>query len=96
MVVSKDIAEQLSKDALYSNYIDRQKKDVEKLKRDEKHKIPRNFIYAEISGLSAELMGKLELVRPSNLSQASRIDGMTPAGLALILGRIRFLEKKSA
>ena len=96
VVVPKDIAEQLSKDALYSNYIDRQKKDVEKLKRDEKHKIPRNFIYAEISGLSAELTGKLELVRPSNLSQASRIDGMTPAGLALILGRIRFLEKKSA
>ena len=88
--------EQVSKDALYSNYIDRQQKDVEKLRRDETHAIPQDFDYGAVTGLSAELTGKLHRVRPSDLGQASRIDGMTPAGLALILGRIRYLEKRRA
>jgi tRNA uridine 5-carboxymethylaminomethyl modification enzyme len=88
--------EQIAKDALYANYIDRQRKDVDKLRRDEKHLIPQGFDYAQVSGLSAELTGKLERARPSDLGQASRIDGMTPAALALVLGRIRYLEKKLA
>ncbi|WP_299619174.1 tRNA uridine-5-carboxymethylaminomethyl(34) synthesis enzyme MnmG [uncultured Tateyamaria sp.] len=91
-----EIQEQLSRDALYANYIQRQQQDVEKLRKDEKHAIPSDFSYADVTGLSAELTGKLEKVRPSDLAQAGRIDGMTPAGLALILGRIRFLEKKTA
>ncbi len=91
-----EIQEQLSRDALYANYIQRQQQDVEKLRKDEKHAIPSDFSYADVTGLSAELTSKLEKVRPSDLAQAGRIDGMTPAGLALILGRIRFLEKKSA
>lgn len=94
--IAPDVSDQLSRDALYANYIDRQKKDVEKLRRDEKHAIPADFSYTDVSGLSNELTSKLECVRPTDLAQAGRIDGMTPAGLALILGRIRFLEKKSA
>ncbi len=94
--ISPQISEQLSRDALYATYIDRQKKDVAKLRKDEKHAIPADFSYADVSGLSSELKGKLEKVRPSDLAQAGRIDGMTPAGLALVLGRIKFLEKKSA
>lgn len=94
--IAPDVSNQLSRDALYANYIDRQKKDVEKLRRDEKHAIPAEFSYTDVSGLSNELTSKLERVRPTDLAQAGRIDGMTPAGLALILGRIRFLEKKSA
>lgn len=94
--ISPEISQQLSRDALYANYIDRQKKDVEKLRKDEKYAIPDDFTYSEVSGLSSELRTKLERVRPTDLAQAGRIDGMTPSGLALILGRIRFLEKKSA
>lgn len=90
------VSEQLARDALYANYIERQRKDVEKLRKDEKHAIPSDFCYRDVSGLSAELTGKLERVRPSDLAQAARIDGMTPAALALVLGRIRYLEKKSA
>lgn len=91
-----EIQEQIARDALYANYIDRQKKDVEKLRKDELLEIPVDFDYGVISGLSTELQNKLDQVRPSDLSQAGRIDGMTPAALALILGRIRFLEKKRA
>ncbi len=94
--IDKVTQEQLSKDALYSNYIDRQQKDVEKLRRDETHTIPQDFDYDSVTGLSAELTGKLQRVRPADLGQASRIDGMTPAGLALILSRIRYLEKRRA
>ncbi|WP_223274846.1 tRNA uridine-5-carboxymethylaminomethyl(34) synthesis enzyme MnmG [Tateyamaria sp. syn59] len=91
-----EIKEQVARDALYANYIARQRNDIEKLRKDERLKIPEDFDYSNISGLSAELQAKLSAVRPSDLAQAGRIDGMTPAALALILGRIRFLEKKSA
>jgi tRNA uridine 5-carboxymethylaminomethyl modification enzyme len=94
--IAPDIQEQLARDALYANYIHRQQQDVEKMRKDEKHAIPADFSYADVNGLSIELTTKLERVRPTDLAQAGRIDGMTPAGLALILGRIRFLEKKSA
>ncbi|WP_299650786.1 tRNA uridine-5-carboxymethylaminomethyl(34) synthesis enzyme MnmG [uncultured Tateyamaria sp.] len=90
------ILEQVGRDALYANYIARQQKDVEKLRKDEQLKIPSEFDYSAISGLSAELTNKLTQVRPGDLAQAARIDGMTPAALALVLGRIRFLQKKSA
>ena len=49
-----------------------------------------------IDGLSNELKGKLSLVRPSTLAQAGRVDGMTPAALALLLAKIKQFEKKSA
>ena len=91
-----EVQQQISRDALYATYIDRQKRDVEKMRRDEKHIIPTDFDYSAISGLSNELSSKLVLTRPSDLAQAARIEGMTPAALALILGRIRYLEKISA
>ncbi|MEO1749048.1 MAG: FAD-dependent oxidoreductase, partial [Pseudomonadota bacterium] len=92
----EDVGEQLAREALYANYIERQRKDVERLRKDESYAIPAGFAYQDVSGLSAELTAKLERVRPSDLAQAGRIDGMTPAALALLLGRIRYLEKKTA
>jgi tRNA uridine 5-carboxymethylaminomethyl modification enzyme len=87
--ISPEIRAQLEKDALYANYIERQKRDVEALKRDEGHIIPPQFGYAELDGLSNELKTKLEKARPSSLAQAARIDGMTPAALALLLVKLR-------
>ncbi len=87
--VDPDIAAQVERDALYSNYIERQERDVAALRRDEAQKIPKDFDYDTLSGLSRELRSKLEHVRPANLAQAARIDGMTPAALTLLLGRIR-------
>lgn len=80
---------QLSNEALYSNYIDRQLKEVLAIQRDEAHRIPRGFDFSSIEGLSSELKGKLSISRPENLSQAGRIDGMTPAALTLILVNLR-------
>ncbi|MEL6562889.1 MAG: tRNA uridine-5-carboxymethylaminomethyl(34) synthesis enzyme MnmG [Pseudomonadota bacterium] len=94
--VAPDIQAQLERDALYANYVDRQKQDVERLRKDEKHAIPRDFEFSAVVGLSNELRSKLEHVRPHDLAQAGRIDGMTPAALALILGRLLYLEKKQA
>ena len=59
------------------------------MKRDEAHSIPEGFSYRRIEGLSNELKGKLERVRPENLAQAARIEGMTPAALSLILSKLR-------
>ena len=84
---------QLERDALYANYIIRQQKDVEALKRDENQRIPIDYAYENIDGLSNELRKKLSDSRPSNLAQAARVDGMTPAALALLLVRLRQAKK---
>lgn len=86
------IREQVMRDSLYANYIARQEKEVESLKRDEQYRIPRDFSY-EIDGLSMELRQKLERSRPESLAQAARIDGMTPAALALMLGSLKKLSR---
>jgi len=83
------IAAQLETDARYASYVRRQALDVEALRRDEAARIPADFDYATLSGLSAELRGKLERQRPASVAQASRIDGMTPAALLLILAHLK-------
>ena len=96
-VVEEATAAQIEKDALYSNYIARQALDVALLKKDEGERIPANFDYAGADGLSNEVKAKLSAARPENLAQASRIDGMTPAALTLLLALIRkSAPKKSA
>ena len=85
----KVIREQVERDALYSNYIARQQKDVDALKRDEAQKIPKGFDYTTIDSLSNELKQKLGQVQPMNLAQAGRVDGMTPAALTLLLAKLR-------
>ncbi|MTJ04607.1 MAG: tRNA uridine-5-carboxymethylaminomethyl(34) synthesis enzyme MnmG [Sediminimonas qiaohouensis] len=88
-VVDTESRTQLEKDALYANYIARQARDVEALKRDEQHKIPVDFDFSRLQGISNEIRAKLELARPANLGQAARIDGMTPAALALLLVHLK-------
>lgn len=83
------IGEQLARDALYAHYITRQEHDIAALKRDEDWEIPVGFDYSALSGLSNELKLKLIQARPQTLAQAGRVDGMTPAALALILARLR-------
>jgi len=87
---------QLKRDATYSKYIERQKRDIDALARDENEKIPDSFDFAGLSGLSNELVQKLTVVRPTTLAQAGRIEGMTPAALTLILARLRKAKRKSA
>ena len=84
-----EISEQVARDALYSNYITRQQKDIEAIKRDEAQQIPEAFDYNSCEGLSAELKSKLIAARPRNLRQAQKVEGMTPAAIMLILAKLR-------
>ena len=87
--IEDSIGEQVANDALYANYVKRQENDVAALRKDESERISEDFDYSPIDGLSNELKSKLSLARPENLAQASRIDGMTPAALTLLLAIIR-------
>ena len=83
------IVEQLEIDAKYAVYLDRQAGDVERFRREECLLLPDAIDYESIPGLSSELRQKLGAVRPTTLGQANRIDGMTPAALALVALRAR-------
>jgi tRNA uridine 5-carboxymethylaminomethyl modification enzyme len=87
--IAPDIRAQLSRDALYLHYLDRQDRDAEALQRDEAHEIPQDFDYGALSSLSGELKQKLTRARPANIAQAARIEGITPAALVLILSRLK-------
>ena len=90
------IAEQVATDALYAVYLDRQAADIEALKRDEALGIPEGFDFGALAGLSNEVKQKLDTVRPATLGQASRMDGMTPAALTLLLSHIKRQNRKGA
>jgi tRNA uridine 5-carboxymethylaminomethyl modification enzyme len=92
--LDNDIALQIECDALYAKFIDRQKLDVEAMRRDENLRIPEDFSYMGIPGLSNELQQKLTRSQPKSLAQAGRIDGMTPAALTLLLGKIKLSQSK--
>ncbi|MGH1352861.1 MAG: tRNA uridine-5-carboxymethylaminomethyl(34) synthesis enzyme MnmG [Methyloligellaceae bacterium] len=92
-----EIAEQLAVDAHYAVYLKRQEADIQAVRRDEGIKIPDDFDYGSISGLSNELRSKLEANRPGTLGQASRVDSMTPAALMLVLAHVKkAVTRKSA
>ncbi|MFP4043039.1 MAG: tRNA uridine-5-carboxymethylaminomethyl(34) synthesis enzyme MnmG, partial [Rhodosalinus sp.] len=94
--VDDESRRQLEREALYANYIERQKRDIDALRRDEAIELPEGFDYRALRGLSAELSQKLCQVRPRTLAQAGRIDGMTPAALTLILAAVRKSERQRA
>jgi tRNA uridine 5-carboxymethylaminomethyl modification enzyme len=87
--------DQIEIDATYSVYLKRQESDIATMRREESRVIPDDFDYDALSGLSNELKQKLVSVRPANLGQASRVDGMTPAALTLLLAHIRKIERES-
>jgi tRNA uridine 5-carboxymethylaminomethyl modification enzyme len=94
--ISPETREQLTRDAMYARYTDRQASDAEALRRDEALQIPQGFDYAGLSGLSGELKAKLQRFRPASIAQAGRIEGMTPAALVLILAILKRDERKRA
>lgn len=83
------ILEQLTVDAQYAVYLDRQRADIEAVKRDEMREIPDWVRYEEIAGLSMEMRQKLSERRPATIAQAQAIDGVTPAAITLLLSVIR-------
>jgi len=87
--ISAKVAEALEIEAGYSVYLDRQASAIADQQRDEERKIPLDFGYAALSGLSNELKAKLSAARPFNIAQAAIVEGMTPAAIALLLVHLR-------
>jgi tRNA uridine 5-carboxymethylaminomethyl modification enzyme len=86
------IRERIEIEAAYDVYLDRQRKDQERLRRDEKRALPADLNYMAMVGLSNELRQKLTDRRPASIAEAEAIDGMTPAALAIILVALRRVE----
>jgi tRNA uridine 5-carboxymethylaminomethyl modification enzyme len=90
------IAEQIEIDAKYDVYLSRQNADIAAYRRDESFELPEDLDYAALPGLSNEMKQKLQTHRPRTIGHASRIDGVTPAALTLLVAHIRRGKKISA
>jgi tRNA uridine 5-carboxymethylaminomethyl modification enzyme len=87
--VDPKVARQVEIEIKYEGYIQKQQKEIEKFKDFEQRPIPPGLAYDQIHGLSTELRQKLSAIRPTSLGQASRIDGMTPAALSVLMIAIK-------
>ena len=92
--LSRKVRRQVETEIKYEGYIKRQLKEIEKFKDLEKMKIPQDFDFTIVHGLSNELKEKLSEVGPSSLGQASRIDGITPAAISVLMIAIKAFKKK--
>ncbi len=84
-VCDPSIAEQIETQARYAGYIDRQHQEIERHRRHESARLPRDLDYTQVRGLSTEVRQKLDQHRPETIGQASRISGVTPAAISLLL-----------
>jgi tRNA uridine 5-carboxymethylaminomethyl modification enzyme len=83
--IDTKVSEQVEVDAKYAGYISRQQDDIDRMRRHENTTIPETFDYSRVSGLSNEIKQKLGEVKPETLARASRIPGVTPAAISLLL-----------
>jgi tRNA uridine 5-carboxymethylaminomethyl modification enzyme len=95
-VVEERISQAVCIDALYAVYLERQAADIDRVSSEEARVIPPDFDYQSLSGLSNELKIKLSRQRPSNVAQAARIEGMTPAAVALLITLLRRSSERLA
>ncbi|WP_133140601.1 tRNA uridine-5-carboxymethylaminomethyl(34) synthesis enzyme MnmG [Legionella genomosp. 1] len=87
--LSDRIAEQLDIQSKYAGYIERQQLEIERLRKHEATQLPASLDYAQVTGLSNEVVQKLAKIRPTTLAQAGRISGVTPAALSLLLVHLK-------
>ena len=90
--VPEAVAEQVTIQLKYAGYIDRQQQDIDRVQRHEAMSIPADLDFMSVDGLSNEIRQKLSESRPSNLARASRIPGVTPAALSLLLVHLKKRE----
>ena len=83
--IEAKVSEQVEIDAKYAGYISRQQEEIDRLRRHENTAIPETFDYSKVSGLSNEIKQKLGEAKPETLARASRIPGVTPAAISLLL-----------
>ncbi len=90
------VAEQVEIETKYAGYLDRQREEIARQRRNETTAIPDAFDYAQVHGLSAEALQKLQRVRPQTVGQAQRIPGMTPAAISLLLVHLERQRRERA
>ena len=93
--VPQRTAQQMATDARYASYLERQDAEIEALRAEENVALPSGMDFDRLPGLSIELRQKLTRQQPTTLAQASRIDGMTPAALMLLLAHIKGPQRRS-
>ncbi|MFH1154698.1 MAG: tRNA uridine-5-carboxymethylaminomethyl(34) synthesis enzyme MnmG [Pseudomonadota bacterium] len=89
------VRQQVEIEIKYEGYISRQLHEIQKFRNMEKIRIPRELLYDDIPGLSNEMKEKLSRVMPESLGQASRLDGMTPAALSVIMVAVTAFKKRT-
>jgi len=92
-IITPSVARQVEIEIKYEGYIQKQLREIEKFKHLEKIKLPHEFDYERVHGLSNELKEKLSKVRPASLGQASRIEGITPAAISVLMVALKAFEK---
>jgi len=91
--ISEAVARQVEIEIKYEGYIEKQHREIEKLKNLERVKIPPDYDFSSVHGLSNELKEKLSNIKPVTLGQASRIDGITPAAISVLLVALKAFQK---
>ena len=91
--IADHVARQVEIEIKYEGYIQKQIREIQRFKNLEGIKIPVDFDYGNVHGLSNELKEKLSSIRPASLGQASRVDGFTPAALSALMITLKALEK---
>jgi tRNA uridine 5-carboxymethylaminomethyl modification enzyme len=92
--LTEEIKKQVEIQVKYEGYIQRQMETAERIRKIEYKKIPEHFDYTSVNGLSKEVLSKLQEVRPINLGQASRIPGVTPAAISLLMVTIERMKRE--
>ncbi|HWK75675.1 MAG TPA: tRNA uridine-5-carboxymethylaminomethyl(34) synthesis enzyme MnmG, partial [Povalibacter sp.] len=85
----EQVQQQLEVQAKYTGYIDRQQDEIERQRRHEQTRLPDDIDFAQVRGLSTEVRQRLKEVRPATLGQASRVPGVTPAAISLLLVHLK-------
>ena len=91
MTADRDIVAEIEEDARYAPYVERQAKEVERLRSDEAIVLPTAFAFGQVAGLSTEMVDRLNAARPPSFAAAARVRGVTPAALSALLLHVRHL-----
>lgn len=94
--LTEDMKEQVEIQTKYAGYIEKQLAHVERLKKMEKKKLPEDIVYEEVKGLAIEAQQKLAKIRPLSIGQASRISGVTPADISILLVYLEHYNRVTA
>ena len=93
--IGRTVSRQVEIEIKYEGYIKKQLREIKRFKNQEMVKIPAEFDFSGIHGLSNELKEKLSRIRPTSIGQVSRIEGITPAAISVLMVALKAMGQKS-